>query len=185
MLSALYLAGNSVNREIMDRALQSLGFKIVVLPDCMAAALEQLRIGKFDIVFVDERINSPGDGLELAEVCRSLGKNAVVIASYEGTPTSGLPTIYKNTPGDLPDKIRKYLIDYNIVDEPLVLKIPKHGIPLEEIEKEAVIQALRICGWIQKDAAALLSISPRVMCYKVKTLGIDVPKLREVKAPVS
>jgi hypothetical protein len=28
-------------------------------------------------------------------------------------------------------------------------------------------------NWVQKDAAELLSISPRVMNYKIKTLGID------------
>ena len=33
-------------------------------------------------------------------------------------------------------------------------------------------------NWVQKDAAELLSISPRVMNYKIKTLGIDFPKGR-------
>jgi transcriptional regulator with GAF, ATPase, and Fis domain len=28
-------------------------------------------------------------------------------------------------------------------------------------------------NWVQKDAAELLAISPRVMNYKIKTLGID------------
>ena len=28
-------------------------------------------------------------------------------------------------------------------------------------------------NWVQKDAAELLSISPRVMNYKIKTLGIE------------
>jgi hypothetical protein len=31
-------------------------------------------------------------------------------------------------------------------------------------------------NWVQKDAAELLSISPRVMNYKIKTLGIDFPR---------
>jgi hypothetical protein len=31
---------------------------------------------------------------------------------------------------------------------------------------------------VQKDAAELLAISPRVMNYKIKTLGIDFPKGR-------
>jgi hypothetical protein len=31
---------------------------------------------------------------------------------------------------------------------------------------------------VQKDAAELLSISPRVMNYKIKTLGIDFPRGR-------
>ena len=33
-------------------------------------------------------------------------------------------------------------------------------------------------NWVQKDAAELLSISPRVMNYKIKTLGIDFPRGR-------
>jgi hypothetical protein len=30
--------------------------------------------------------------------------------------------------------------------------------------------------WVQKDAAALLHISPRVMNYKIKVLGIEIPR---------
>jgi regulatory Fis family protein len=33
-------------------------------------------------------------------------------------------------------------------------------------------------NWVQKDAAELLSISPRVMNYKIKTLGIEFPRGR-------
>jgi DNA-binding NtrC family response regulator len=54
-----------------------------------------------------------------------------------------------------------------------VVKIPPTGIALEEIERQAVIEALKMSNWVQKDAAELLSISPRVMNYKIKTLGID------------
>ena len=35
-------------------------------------------------------------------------------------------------------------------------------------------------NWVQKDAAELLSISPRVMNYKIKTLGIDFPRGRRL-----
>ena len=33
-------------------------------------------------------------------------------------------------------------------------------------------------NWVQKDAAELLDISPRVMNYKIKTLNIDMPRRR-------
>ena len=56
-----------------------------------------------------------------------------------------------------------------------MVKIPPTGIPLEEIERQAVIEALKMSNWVQKDAAELLAISPRVMNYKIKTLGIDFP----------
>jgi DNA-binding NtrC family response regulator len=54
-----------------------------------------------------------------------------------------------------------------------VIKIPPTGIALEEIERQAILEALKMSNWVQKDAAELLSISPRVMNYKIKTLGID------------
>jgi DNA-binding NtrC family response regulator len=59
-----------------------------------------------------------------------------------------------------------------------VVKIPPTGIPLEDIERQALIEALKMSNWVQKDAAELLSISPRVMNYKIKTLGIDYARGR-------
>ena len=59
-----------------------------------------------------------------------------------------------------------------------VVKIPPTGIPLEEVERITLIEALKMTNWVQKDAAELLSISPRVMNYKIKTLGIDFPSSR-------
>jgi len=59
-----------------------------------------------------------------------------------------------------------------------IVKIPPTGIPLEDIERNALIEALKMSNWVQKDAAELLSISPRVMNYKIKTLGIEFPRGR-------
>ena len=56
--------------------------------------------------------------------------------------------------------------------------IPPAGIPLEEIERRALVEALKMSNWVQKDAAELLSISPRVMNYKIKTMGIQLPRGR-------
>src|SRR4030095_1563057 len=47
-----------------------------------------------------------------------------------------------------------------------VVKIPPTGIALEEIERQAIIEALKMSNWVQKDAAELLAISHRVMHYK-------------------
>src|SRR6476660_717837 len=58
------------------------------------------------------------------------------------------------------------------------VKIPPSGIPLEDIERAALVEALKMSNWVQKDAAELLSISPRVMNYKIKTLGIEFPRGR-------
>jgi Nif-specific regulatory protein len=59
-----------------------------------------------------------------------------------------------------------------------VVKIPPTGIALEEIERQALLEALKMSNWVQKDAAELLNISPRVMNYKIKTLNIDLPRRR-------
>ena len=63
-------------------------------------------------------------------------------------------------------------------DRTTVVKIPPTGIPLEEIERQAVLEALKMSNWIQKDAAELLGISPRVMNYKIKMLAIEFPRGR-------
>jgi Nif-specific regulatory protein len=62
---------------------------------------------------------------------------------------------------------------------PLV-RIPPAGVPLEELERQALVEALKMSNWVQKDAAELLSISPRVMNYKIKTMGIQMPRGRRV-----
>jgi DNA-binding NtrC family response regulator len=64
--------------------------------------------------------------------------------------------------------------------ESAVVRIPPTGIPLEDIERQALTEALKMANWVQKDAADLLSISPRVMNYKIKTLKIELPKRRVV-----
>ena len=63
-------------------------------------------------------------------------------------------------------------------DRAQIIKIPPTGIPLEEIERQAVLEALRMSNWVQKDAAELLCISPRVMNYKIKILNIEIPRTR-------
>jgi Nif-specific regulatory protein len=63
-------------------------------------------------------------------------------------------------------------------DQSSVVKIPPSGIALEEVERQALLEALKMSNWVQKDAAELLSISPRVMNYKIKTLGIELPRRR-------
>jgi DNA-binding NtrC family response regulator len=62
-----------------------------------------------------------------------------------------------------------------------IVKIPPTGIALEEIERLALVEALKMSNWVQKDAAELLAISPRVMNYKIKTLGIDFPRGRRAR----
>ena len=67
-------------------------------------------------------------------------------------------------------------------DTSSVVRIPPTGIALEDIERQAIVEALRMSNWVQKDAADLLSISPRVMNYKIKTLAIEIPRRRTLAA---
>jgi DNA-binding NtrC family response regulator len=63
-------------------------------------------------------------------------------------------------------------------DATRVVRVPPAGVALEEIERQALIESLRMCNWVQKDAAELLHISPRVINYKIKTLRIVIPRGR-------
>jgi Nif-specific regulatory protein len=71
----------------------------------------------------------------------------------------------------------------NARDAAVAVKIPPTGIALEEIERQALVEALKMSNWVQKDAAELLAISPRVMNYKIKTLGIELPRRRLAPEP--
>ena len=49
---------------------------------------------------------------------------------------------------------------------------PDKTVFMDDNEKEMIIQALEKSLWIQKDAARLLGISPRVLNYKIKKFDI-------------
>jgi DNA-binding NtrC family response regulator len=52
------------------------------------------------------------------------------------------------------------------------IALPPQGIRLEDAERQLIRQALDRCDGVQKSAAALLGVSPRVLNYKLKTLGM-------------
>ncbi len=56
------------------------------------------------------------------------------------------------------------------------LPIGPDGMGLKDLEKEAVLEALRKTDYVQKDAAVLLGISKRAMHYKVTQFGIKHPR---------
>ena len=58
----------------------------------------------------------------------------------------------------------------------LNLRLPPTGVDLEELERQAILEALRISNWVQKDAAKFLGISSRVMNYKVAKYEIKNPR---------
>ena len=66
----------------------------------------------------------------------------------------------------------------------LNLRLPPTGIELDELEKQAILEALRINNWVQKDAARFLCISSRVMNYKVAKYEIKNPRWSKNKLVV-
>jgi transcriptional regulator with GAF, ATPase, and Fis domain len=50
---------------------------------------------------------------------------------------------------------------------------------LEELERGAIQRALRATHGVQKDAADLLGVTPRVLNYKIQILEIDWKAFRE------
>jgi DNA-binding NtrC family response regulator len=67
---------------------------------------------------------------------------------------------------------------------PIQLRLPPNGINLEDLEKQAILEALRINNWVQKDAAKFLGISSRVMNYKVAKYEIKNPRWSKNKLVV-
>jgi two-component system NtrC family response regulator len=70
--------------------------------------------------------------------------------------------------GDLPPKVRGE-------GKPAsggVLNLPAEGYPLEELEKEAVLEALRRNGWNQTKAAAFLRIPRHILLYRMEKFSI-------------
>jgi DNA-binding NtrC family response regulator len=61
------------------------------------------------------------------------------------------------------------------------IRIPPGGIRLESVEKELILQALKMSDWVQKDAAELLGISSRVLNYKIKRFQIVHPQWKRNK----
>ncbi|PYQ10155.1 MAG: hypothetical protein DMH00_11765 [Acidobacteria bacterium] len=50
------------------------------------------------------------------------------------------------------------------------------GLDLEEMERQAVLEALQRANWVQKDAATALGISSRVINYKIKKYNFKNPR---------
>jgi DNA-binding NtrC family response regulator len=53
-----------------------------------------------------------------------------------------------------------------------LLRLPPEGIPLDDLEKMVILEALRMNDWVQKDAARFLGVSSRVMNYKIQKYEI-------------
>ncbi len=82
------------------------------------------------------------------------------------------------TRADLPD----FLQAGNSAEaEPSGLAIPEQGLSLEETEKQAILQTLKLCGGNQTHAARRLGISRRTLAYRLEKYGLSGEKLRVFK----
>ena len=68
----------------------------------------------------------------------------------------------------LPDKLRSQTSS----SRSRVVELPAEGYPLEEIEKEAVVQALEQNGWNQTKAAVFLQVPRHTLIYRMEKYGI-------------
>ncbi len=60
----------------------------------------------------------------------------------------------------------------------LRVDLPPEGITLDELERSAVLDALRRAGWVQKQAAHRLGVSRRKLNYMIQRMGITHPSWR-------
>ncbi len=59
--------------------------------------------------------------------------------------------------------------------------IPPGGIMWEDVEKDLILEALGLSGWVQSSAARLLGVSRRVLNYKIKRFNITHPSWKQFK----
>lgn len=115
---------------------------------------QKIRISK-EALRVLEGYDWPGNVRELENVM----ERAVVL--------SGGKVIGED---DVPDFVK-----FGRAEESKV-QIPQDGISLKEIEKEAIVLALKKTGWNQTKAAEFLKIPRHVLLYRMKKLSIRKPK---------
>jgi DNA-binding NtrC family response regulator len=73
--------------------------------------------------------------------------------------------------GELPEKIRSD----GSLPQGGVLRLPADGYPLEQLEREAVLEALSRCDWNQTAAARFLRIPRHTLIYRMEKYNIIQP----------
>jgi DNA-binding NtrC family response regulator len=81
------------------------------------------------------------------------------------------------TADDLPDFLRPEILP----NEASTITLPEHGINLEEMEKEIILQALKKCNGNQTRTARYLGMSRRTLAYRLEKHGIHGNAVRFLK----
>jgi DNA-binding NtrC family response regulator len=113
------------------------------------------------------RYSWPGNIRELENTI----ERAVLMAEGQTLRASDLGLV---TPGELPPA---RALQGGTTPEPRSPSAPAGSVDkevkrLNDIERTTILQVLKETNWVQKDAARLLGVSPRVLNYKIKNHGI-------------
>ena len=95
----------------------------------------------------------PGNVRELENLIERL----VVLAPTEEIDVNDLPEVLRRQRPPL---------------ETLQMELPAHGISLETVEKEIILQALKKFGWNQTHAARYLDLSRKTLIYRMEKFGL-------------
>lgn len=79
------------------------------------------------------------------------------------------------TSADVPDKIRRSGLPDTIGSQ-TVINLPDDGYPLEQLEREVVVQALEHTSWNQTAAARFLRIPRHTLLYRMEKYAITPPE---------
>ncbi len=121
-----------------------------------------------------ENYDWPGNVRELQNVieravllCEGdiIGEDDILIAGSNGTEPS------RSEAGGTGNAIGVFADSGGSGEEP--------PLDLKKMEREKIIEALRQSGFVQKKAAEILGVSPRVLNYKIKVHGIDWKRMKE------
>ena len=110
------------------------------------------------------RYDWPGNVRELKNIMERVVIRGIGVLSPKDLQREGLSVSSESQPADS-----------------VAFELPPEGLRLEELERAAIIQALERCDWVQRDAAALLGISPDRMNARVRKYGLSHPSWRTHK----
>jgi len=169
-------ATNSNLEELIQegRFRSDLYYRLAVLP----LTLPSLRARSEDVVLLAQHfLNKHSEG-------RKLQISSAVVEIIQNYSWPGNVRELENLMQRLAILTRRELIETedlpmyvqvcNKIQEPLVVHMPQGGFPLENIERQAIVQALVASGGNRTKAADFLHIPRHILTYRIKKFGISI-----------